>query len=122
MIAGRVNSDLEAAVEIRLQDIRGDFHSFQCVIDSGFTGFLTLPTEVIQLLDLVPRGNRQITLVSGTVVMMPVYLAVVDWRGELLEVTVLQTEQELLVGMAFLETSTLTVQVWDGGEVLIESR
>jgi hypothetical protein len=54
--------------------------------------------------------------------MMPVYLAVVDWRGELLEVTVLQTEQELLVGMAFLETSTLTVQVWDGGEVLIESR
>ncbi len=122
MLSGRINSDLEALIEISVEDSQGNFHLIWCVLDTGFTGFLALPVSIIRFLELAPRGSRQTTLLSGTVLHLPVYLAAVDWQGESVEVSVLQTEQESLVGMALLENSTLTVQVWDGGTVTIEPR
>lgn len=122
IITGRVNSDLEAAVEIAVQDNNGNLHSFRCIVDTGFDGFLALPVDIIQQLGLVYRLNRTTVLLDGVAIFLPVYLGLVDWRGELLEVTVLGTEQDFLVGMALLENSTLTVEVWDGGEVRIEPR
>ena len=122
MIVGRVNNDLEAIVGIVLQDSSNDFHTFQCVLDTEYDGFLALPVNVIEQLGLVPRGHRIATLVNSNEVSMPVYLATVDWHGEQLEVSVLQTEHEFLVGAALLENCTVTIQVWDGGEVLIEER
>ena len=44
----------------------------------------------------------------------------VNWQGQLIEVDVLETNSESAIGMALVENSTLTVQVWDGGSVRIE--
>lgn len=120
MITGRVNGDLEAIVQLRVEDNRGNYHAFDCVLDTGFDGFVALPTDTIQELRLISRGSRRTALINDTEAMIPVYLATVDWRGELSEVSVMQSEQDFLVGMALLENSTLTVQVWNGGSVLIE--
>ena len=122
MIFGTTNSDLEAMVSIDVQDSTGDFHAFQCVVDTGYDGFVALPADAIQRLGLVSRGHRRTILVNGAAVFMPVYLGAVTWHGQPMEVSVLQTEQEFLVGMALIEGSTLAIQVWDGGEVLIEGR
>ena len=122
MITGRVNSNLEAIIRIGVQDSRDDYHTFDCVIDTGFDGFIALPDDIIQELGLVRRGNRRIILVNDTEASMPVYLGMVAWHGEPVEVSVLGTEQEFLVGAALLENNTLTVQVWNGGDVLIEQR
>lgn len=122
MIAGQVNGDLEAVIEIHVQDYQDNIHTFQCVLDTGFDGFLSLPADVIQRLGLAGRGHRETTLSDDTVIFLPVYLGIVVWQGEMLEIYVLEGGQEFLVGTALLENSTLTVQVWDGGDVLIEPR
>ena len=122
MITGRVNSDLEAVVEIAVQDNNGNLHRFQCVVDTGFDGFFALPVDIIQQLGLVYRINRTTVLLDGVAIFLPVYLGLVDWHEELLEVAFLGTEHDYLVGTSMLENSTLTVQVWDGGEVRIEPR
>ena len=122
MIAGRVNSNLEAIIRISVEDNRGNYHTFDCVVDTGFDGFIALPADTIQELGLVPRGNRRIVLIDDTEVLMPVYLGAVAWQGELLEVSFLQTEWEFLIGTSLIENNTVTIQAWDGGEVLIEER
>ena len=122
MITGRVNSDLEAVIGIAVQDDSGEFHRFQCVIDTGFNGFLAMPSDIIQELGLVFRQNRATHLVGSVDIYLPVYLGIVDWHEELLEVSVVGTEQDFLVGASMLENSILTVQVWDGGDVSIEPR
>jgi len=48
MIAGRVNSDLEALVELTLVNSRdGSRRTLTAVIDTGFNGFLTLHPDLL---------------------------------------------------------------------------
>ncbi len=53
---------------------------------------------------------------------METFYAPLIWHGEEKTVSVLQADGEPALGMALLENSTLTVEVWDGGDVLIEPR
>ena len=122
MIAGSVNKDLEAVVDIAVQDDQGELHNFQCVLDTGFDGFIALPEQVVQRLGLVQTAVRKTFLVDDLEQFFPLYWGIVNWCGETIEVSVLGTTQEFMVGMALLENSTLTIEVWDGGEVLIEPR
>ena len=122
MIFGSVNRDLEAVVEVEVEDDKGEFHGFSCVLDTGFDGFVTLPTQVIQRLGLVQSEVRRTLLVDAVQIFLPLYWGTVNWCEQLMEVPILGTEQEFLVGAALLENSTLTVQVWNGGDVLIEQR
>ena len=122
MIYGRINSDLEAIAEVRVQDHQGNFQEFQCVLDTGFDGFLMLTAPDIQRLGLIPRGNRTIHLVDDFDTSLPVYLGTVVWHDKQFEISILETRRQPLLGMALLENSTLTIEVWDGGEVLIEPR
>ena len=71
---------------------------------------------------MAPAEAVSVTLANGAHVSMTRYNTRVSWQGQLIEVDVLQTDAESAIGMALLENSTLTVQIWDGGEVLIEER
>ena len=71
---------------------------------------------------LVPSDILDVILADSARVSMPKYNANLLWQERLVEAEVLQTNGESVIGMALLENSTLTVQVWDGGEVLIEPR
>ena len=77
---------------------------------------------MIDRLRLAPDNNRPVILADGARIFMEAYDATVSWGGQLIDVTVLETAGESLIGMALLENNTLTVQVWDGGEVLVEPR
>ena len=122
MIAGTVTWLREAIVEIAIQGSESDSHSIQCVVDTGFNGDIALPNHVIEQLDLDPSDNLLVILGNGDQVFMQVHNAVVSWHDRLINVEVLETDRESAIGMALLENSTLTVQIWDGGEVLIEER
>jgi hypothetical protein len=50
------------------------------------------------------------------------YSTLINWHDQLVEAEALQTDHESVIGMALLEDSTLTIEVWDGGEVRIEPR
>ena len=121
-MTGRVNWQLEAIVNIEIQDTMGQSHTIQCTLDTGFNGELALPLRVIERLGLVPDDALVVILANGDRIMMTRYSAKLDWQDQPIEAEVLQTEQESAIGMALLENSNLTIQVWDGGHVLIEPR
>lgn len=71
MIRGRVRpsradgAGLEAWVEIAIAGDDGMFRTLEAVIDTGFTGWLTVPSSVMLELGLTPAGRAQSTMADG---------------------------------------------------------
>lgn len=89
------------------------------MIDTGFNGYLTLPSATVAALKLTFAGNRRGTLADGSVTILDVYLATVVWHGRKREVLISQTVGMPLVGMSLLEGSKLSMYVVDGATVTI---
>lgn len=100
-------------------DFDGRQREVEAIIDTGFTGFLTLPWDVVTALGLSLVGNRRATLGDGSVVVLDLYLATVLWHEQEREVLVLQAEGGALVGMSLLYGSRVVLDVVEGGEVTI---
>ena len=98
----------------------GTFRVLRCLVDTGFDGDLALPAATIRSLGLIYVGPSDTVLLDGPALPLPMYDGVARWHGGATPISVLETQQEALIGMALLENSTLTVEVWDGGDVLIE--
>ena len=81
-----------------------------------------MPPGTIRRLGLISSGHRYIVLGNDDRVQMQTFYATVLWHGDEVIVSALESDGEPAIGMSLLENSTLNIQVWDGGEVLIESR
>ena len=46
MMTGVVNAALEASLRLSVEDTRGHVHQVEAILDTGFNGFLTLPSAV----------------------------------------------------------------------------
>jgi clan AA aspartic protease len=90
------------------------------VLDTGFNGFLTLPSHVVRTLRLPFVGHRRATLGDGSIAVLDLYLATVLWHEQEREVLVLQADGGPLVGMALLYGSRVVLHIVDDGDVLIE--
>ena len=122
MMTGRVSWLIEATVSVEVQDSEGQLHQFRCILDTGFDGYIALPSASIRQLGLPLIGSGVADFLDSYSATLSMYDGIVYWHGQPVEVTVLETQRESVIGMALLENSTLTVQVWDGGEVRIEPR
>lgn len=91
----------------------------ETVVDTGFTGHLVLPPELVRDLGLPLRGSRDSYLADGSVVSLDVHRVGVEWDGRVRVVQALAAEGTTLVGMSLLQGSELRVQAVDGGEVTI---
>jgi predicted aspartyl protease len=74
MMQGKVNQNCEATIPVVLRNI-DIMKSFDAVIDTGFLGFLTLPSSIITELDLTWKGRDVATLGDGTACIFEVYIA-----------------------------------------------
>ncbi len=83
---------------------------------------MALASSAIEQLELVPSDELFVILGNGDHVLMQVYDAIASWHEQLIAVDVLQTDHESVIGMSLLQNSTLTIQAWDGGDVLIEEQ
>lgn len=90
MSTGRVES-LHALLPVafRLKD-RPDL-TIEYVVDTGFTGFLTLPLEAVELLQLPYLQDVPANLADDSQVALPVHLATVKWCGRERDVRVIAT-------------------------------
>jgi len=52
MIVGVVNDSYEATIPIVVRGTNGHEYEIEAVIDTGFTGFLTLPNALVESLEL----------------------------------------------------------------------
>jgi predicted aspartyl protease len=76
MMHGVVNQNCEATISIVVGN-----KLVNTVIDTGFSGFLTLPLDIITALDLTWKGRDIATLGDGTSCIFEVYIATVIWYG-----------------------------------------
>ena len=113
---------LSPRVAIEIAGAARIFRPLEAVIDTAFTGWLTLPAAVIQELALTHYGQRDALLASNAVSEFEVYGVLVSWLGAVRPVLVHQSESRPLIGMALLADCRLTVDAWDGGQVLIAER
>lgn len=93
----------------------------EAVVDTGFTGHLVLPPELVHNLRLPLRGSRDSYLADGSMVSLDVYRVGVEWEGRVRVVQALAAEGTTLMGMSLLQGSELRLQAIDGGEVMIRS-
>lgn len=120
MMTGNVIA-LHALIAIRFRLIDGATLEREFVIDTGFTGFLTLPPEDIVALGLPFRYRTPATLADGNEIQIPVYDATILWNDNDLEVRVLGTGQRPLLGTALLKDHSLWAQFADFGSVEVEA-
>jgi clan AA aspartic protease len=115
-----VSGGREAVVPLAILGSDGTRVEVEAAIDTGFTGHLTLPADVVRSLALSRRGFVEVELADGSTTALGVYDARVLWRGRERLVPVYEAEGGPLVGMSLLRGSRLTVEVEPGGDVVIE--
>ena len=120
MITGAVNAQGEATIPLVVRDAHGQEHEITAVIDTGFTGFLTLPAALIASLGLAWRGREQGMLGDGSLQLFEVYEAVVIWDGRVRSAEANGAEVIPLVGMGLIHGHELRIRAVEGGVVAIE--
>jgi clan AA aspartic protease len=121
MITGTVSAQLQALIQVTIQGPSGQRQDVETVIDTGFTGALTLPRAIIATLGLVWRSQANATLANGSVVTFDLYDAVVIWDGMMRKIVVCAADANSLLGMKLLEGHALRADIKVGGMVTIEA-
>jgi clan AA aspartic protease len=120
VIEGEVTPERKGGIRLQVSRPGGPSEGVGAVIDTGFTGFLALPTDTITRLGLHLIGSRRGRLADGSLIPMHLYLANVLWDGLLQRVQVLETGGPCLVGVSLLYGYVLTFEAMDGGHIIIE--
>ncbi len=122
MIYGVVNLHREATLPlVVVGNSNGQRQVIDTVIDTGFSGFLSLPSAIITTLDLPWSASDIVTLGDGSETLFDLYTATVIWDGQYREIYIAESETEPLLGMALLYGYRLQVDTIEGGTVKIEA-
>ncbi len=119
MIHGTVIG-LQARVKIVLR-LSGNLDiEIECVVDTGFEGFLTLPPSAIEKLGMPYLISISANLADSSNVKTDVHAATIIWKGVERNISVLAMGQRPLIGTALLEDYHLSIDFCDGGIVIID--
>ena len=119
MITGTVNGQFEIVIQLRVRDSAGQEHEVEAILDTGFTGSLTLPPSLISRLGLLWRSSSSAVLANGNVELFDVYAATVIWDAVPRPILVQAIDNPALLGMALLVDYDLRARVIVGGSVEI---
>jgi clan AA aspartic protease len=118
MILGFVQNR-EAIVQLAVIGDQQKTQGIRAVIDTGFTGSLTLPPTLIADLELTWFTQQEGFLGDGSRRTFDVYRGTVIWDGQLRVIEINASDTAPLIGMALLEGFELRVQAYEGGSVAI---
>jgi clan AA aspartic protease len=119
MITGIVKAG-EGRVRLSVKGFRGKGREVEAVLDTGYSEWLTLPSELIGNLGLRWRSLDRGTLADGSECLFDVYVAKVLWDGKERRVLVDEADTDPLIGMALLRGYELRMQVRARGKVTIK--
>jgi clan AA aspartic protease len=102
MIYGVVNLSREATFPLVVSNTTKQQQVIDTVIDTGFSGFLSLPSAIIADLDLPWSASDVATLGDGSETLFDLYTANVIWDGQYREIYIAESETEPLLGMSLL--------------------
>ena len=121
MIEGQVNANNEAIVSLTIRGPEGRNREVNAVIDTGYSGFLTLPAALVAELGLPYVFSSSATLADDTEVGFPVHRVTAVWDGNPRNIEADAVGATPLVGMALLDAHSLYVEIRDGGRVVIRA-
>jgi clan AA aspartic protease len=121
MMIGNVNSRREAIIQFAVLGENNQRQAIKAVIDTGYTGFLTLPFAIITTLGLTWYMQEEGILGDGSLCMFNVFEASVIWDGQIKSIEINESETDPLVGMGLLEGYELNIQAFVGGLVTIKA-
>jgi clan AA aspartic protease len=119
MIVGIVQRR-EAVLLLSIRCLRGRQQEIEAVVDTGYTGWLTLPPSLIAALKLRYLTTGRGLLADGSVRMFDVYQGKVLWDGRVRTVFVDEFDATPLVGMSLLRGFEYKMQVRARGKVTIK--
>jgi len=121
MMQGWVNQNCEAMLPIAVGHGNAPKQMVEALIDTGFSGFLSLPLSMIESLGLPWIFSDLVTLGDGSEVIFQMHRATVIWDGQFKVVDVAASESEPLLGMSLLYGFKLQVEAVERGIVTIEA-
>jgi clan AA aspartic protease len=119
MISGVVKSD-EARIRLKVRGRRAPEQEVEAVVDSGYSGALTLPPALITTLGLRWRSVERATLADGSTCVFRVFVAKLVWDGKVRTILVDEAVTDPLVGMRLLRGHEFKMQVRARGRVTIK--
>ncbi len=121
MMQGIVDQNCEATIRLVVGNLDSQRQMIDAVIDTGFTGFLTLPSSVLADLNLRAYRREEGILGNGSTCIFDVYRGLVIWDGELRRIDINESDTEPLVGMGLLYGYRMQLDVIEGGTVTIQA-
>ncbi len=121
MMQGVVNRLCEVTLPLVVGNANGQRQVVDAVIDTGFNGFLTLPSSIITALDLSWNASDIVTLGDGSETLFDLYSVIVLWDGQYREIDVAESETDPLIGMSLLYKYGLRIDTVEGGIVRVEA-
>lgn len=103
---GSINFAREPILPVRL----ADDVLVECIVDTGFSGALMLPREIIERLSISIIGKETFELVSGQFIVASLALIEIDWLNERRPVRVVISDgSDLLIGNELLDGNRLII-------------
>jgi len=117
---GVVGSDLEAGFALTLRGPSGVIREVDAIVDTGFSGYLTIPPDLASALALPQQGIGESLLADGSITRFPYFASEVIWNDRYVAIEIDAAETTPLVGMRLLHGYRLCADVYDGGRLTIE--
>lgn len=121
MITGVVTAYREAVIRLNVRGLSGEEKEIEAVIDTGFDGYLTLPSVVVAALGLTWRSRGRALPADGSESVFDIFEGNVVWDGEARRILIDISDTEPLVGMGMLMGYELCIRAITGGRVAIEA-
>ena len=122
MIQGVVNASHEAVVTLSLQGPDRQVQDIEAVVDTGYSGFLTMPATLVAELGLPFTYVGWAFLANDDEVAFDVHDVTVIWDGQPRHIKADATGSTPLMGMLLLDNHDLNIEVVNGGRVVIQAR
>lgn len=106
-------------VDLTLRGPTGREGVLEFVLDTGFTGVLTMMPSVCEALELHYVRPQPASLADGSSIILEVYQAALFWHDEEHDVEILAMDGTPLIGMTLLEDSDVRFQGNEGGFVSV---
>jgi clan AA aspartic protease len=118
MKQGVVDDELEPRVPLTFVAANHRL-TVEMVVDTGFEGFVSLPSRTIRRLKLAFEGTFTAVLADDSEVDVEYYTGTVHWNGRRTKVEVLVSDGTPLLGTALRRGHSLGIDFVSGGNVSI---
>jgi clan AA aspartic protease len=122
VISTIIDESLEAIVEVQLLDAAGASHFVEPLIDTGYNGYLSLPTRTVLDLGFPHLLRFRAELADGSQQVVHSYEGRVSWLEVERTIEIDALDAQPLLGMALLNNCLVGMEVWTGGRVTIAPR